>query len=464
MAIGNPPHPAGRHGDVTLFWNADRGTHQIALAKELIGALAEKLDSRISVRLWDGTVAPLGRDPEPGIELSIAGPGVIGSLLRRPTADNLLCHYACGHIDYHGTDLVTFMRTVRVKGSRRRSRAISKGLLARVAMGFGLAKQMPATTDCRFSGDDIGHKRKQSDNRDFIQFHYDISNEFYRLFLDPEMVYSCAYFHDWNDSLEQAQLNKLDMICRKLQLQPGDRMLDIGCGWGALVCHAAEHYGVTAHGVTLSQAQLDHARHKIVERGLSDRVTVELRDYNDVEGTFDKVASVGMAEHVGIANLPSYMSKVRSIMTPGGLFLNHAITRPAKASRRAFRRKSPERRLLTKYIFPGGELDHQGHVVDCMEATGLEVHDVENWRDHYGLTCEHWACRLEANRAEAIELIGPQKYRMWQLYLAGVCMALGDGTARIFQTVATNRVGRGHSGMPPTREHLYAKGELQRAA
>jgi cyclopropane-fatty-acyl-phospholipid synthase len=447
-----------------LFRKTDRAARQLTLAKQLVEALAAKLDSRVSVRLWDGSVLPLGHDPEKGVELSIAGPGVIGSLLRKPTAENLLCHYACGQIDFHGTDLVSFMRTMRVKGSRRRSRSISKALLARVAMNFGFARQMDARSDCRFSGDDTGRKRTQSDNRDFIQFHYDISNDFYKLFLDPEMVYSCAYFRDWNESLEQAQLNKLEMICRKLQLQPGDRLLDIGCGWGAFVCYAAQHYDVTAHGITLSQAQLECAQRKISELGLADRVSVDLCDYNDVEGVFDKVASIGMAEHVGIANLPKYMHKVRSVMMPGGLFLNHAITRPAKRNRRAFRRSSSERRLLTKYIFPGGELDHQGHVIDCMESTGFEVHDVEGWRDHYGLTCEHWACRLEANRDAAIDLIGEEKYRMWLLYLAGVCMALSDGTARIFQTVASNRVEKGRSRMPPTREHLYTHGQVRRAA
>ncbi|MCA9133480.1 MAG: class I SAM-dependent methyltransferase [Planctomycetales bacterium] len=429
---------------------------QLALAKELIAALAAKLDSQISVRLWDGSVLPLGENPKAGYELSLAGPGVIGSLLRRPTAENLLCHYARGNIDFRGSDLVSFLRTLRVKGSRRRSRSVSKLLLARVALGFAFARQMPAANNCRFQGDDTGHKRRQADNREFIQFHYDLSNNFYKLFLDQDMVYSCAYFRDWNESLEQAQQNKLDVTCRKLQLQPQERLLDIGCGWGALICHAAEHYGVTAHGVTLSQAQLEETQRKIKERGLQDRVTVALCDYNDVQGEYDKVASIGMAEHVGIDNLAGYMNKVRSLLAPGGLFLNHAITRPAKGSAKAFRRHSTERRLLTKYIFPGGELDHQGHVVDCMEAAGFEVHDVEGWRDHYGLTCEHWARRLEANREEAVQLIGEEKYRMWLLYLAGVCLALSDGTARIFQTVASNRVGKGHSGMPPTREHLYA--------
>ncbi len=433
----------------------NRSVKQLSCFKEICQRLAEKLDAKISLRLWDGSLHPLGSNVLDGYEISIAGPGVIGSMIRRPTAENLLCLYARGHIDFHGANIVEFMRTARVKGSRRRARSIPKMLVAKALFQFLSAREVDVSRELRFQGDDQGFHRKQADNRDFIKFHYDIGNDFYKLFLDKEMVYSCAYFRSWDESLEQAQLNKLDMICRKLQLKPGDRMLDIGCGWGALICYAAEHYGVKAHGITLSDAQLEIAQRRIAERGLHGQVTAAICDYNDVQGEYDKVSSVGMAEHVGIKNLPNYMQKVRSVLVPGGLFLNHAITRPAKSSAKKFHRKNPERRLLTKYIFPGGELDHQGHVLDCLESGGFEVHDVEGWRDHYGLTCEHWARRLQANEAEAIRMVGEEKYRMWLLYLGGVAMALQDGSARIFQTVATKQVQRGPSAMPPTREHLY---------
>ncbi|GAB5406482.1 MAG: cyclopropane-fatty-acyl-phospholipid synthase family protein [Aureliella sp.] len=432
-----------------------KSTKQLAVARELCTALGQKLDSKVSVRLWDGSVIPLGSEVVDGLELSISGPGVLGAIIRRPSAETLLCLYAKGHIDFSGANIVEFMRIARVKGSRRRSRSVSKTLVAKTIFNFLFASDVGFDKGLRFQGDDQGLNRKQEDNRDFIQFHYDIGNDFYKLFLDERMLYSCAYFRSWDESLEQAQINKLDLICRKLQLRPGDRMLDIGCGWGALICHAAQHYGVHAHGITLSDAQLEVAQQRIKQQGLSDRVTAEICDYNDVGGIYDKVSSIGMAEHVGIDNLPLYMQKVRSVLAPGGLFLNHAITRPAKSSPKKFRKNNTERRLLTKYIFPGGELDHQGHVIDCMEATGLEVHDVEGLRDHYGLTCEHWARRLEANKAKAIAMIGEEKYRMWLLYLGGVAMALSDGSARIFQAVASNQVERGHSGMPPTREHLY---------
>jgi len=438
-----------------MFGRPSRQQRQLDVAREFFSHLGELLDSRISVRLWDGSVIALGSQVEPGLEISLSGPGVIGSLLRRPTLDNLLRHFARGHIDYHGADLFTLLETARVRNSRKRTRRLRKSLLARMATTFITARSDGASVEHRYAGDETGRRRVQADNRDFIQFHYDLSNEFYQLFLDPNMVYSCAYFRDWDNSLEQAQWDKLEMICRKLCLQPGDRFLDIGCGWGALVCHAAEHYGVQARGITLSEKQLALAQEKIRRRGLEEQVQVELCDYADVQGTFDKIASIGMVEHVGIDNMLGYMQKIRSLLPDRGLFLNHGITRRAKTSRRKFRRITPERRLLAKYIFPGGELDHLGHMTECLEAAGFEVHDVEGWRDHYALTCKHWSRRLEANREAAIQQVGSERYRMWLLYLAGVSLALGDGSACIFQTVASSRGSKRLSGMPPTREHLY---------
>lgn len=438
-----------------MFSRETTARRQIRRAKELIEYLRGRMNSPISVRLWDGSVVPLGEHPQAGLELSISGPGVLGTLLRRPKADTLVRLYARGAIDFHGADLVTFIETARVRNSRRKVKGVPFELLARFASSFLLAPGEAVEVDHRYGGDETGLKRKPEENRDFIQFHYDIGNDFYRLFLDEQMVYSCAYFRDWGESLEQAQLNKLDIVCRKLQLKPSERLLDIGCGWGALICHAARHYGARAHGITLSQEQLALARERIRRLGLEDRVTVELKDYAHVQGPFDKVASIGMVEHVGIDNMAAYMEKVSSLLPDRGIFLNHGITRPGKLTDKAFRKMSPERRLLAKYIFPGGELDHLGHMVQCMESKGFEVHDVEGWRDHYSLTCRHWSRRLEARREEAIRLVGREKFRMWTLYLAGCVFALGDGGARVYQTVATRHKSRGLSGMPCTREHLY---------
>jgi cyclopropane-fatty-acyl-phospholipid synthase len=293
-------------------------------------------------------------------------------------------------------------------------------------------------------------------NRDYIQFHYDLGNDFYRLFLDEEMQYSCGYFTVWNNSIDQAQRDKLDMICRKLRLKPGESLLDIGCGWGGLICYAARQYGVRAHGVTLSQAQLDFAQEKIRRLGLENRVTVELRDYATLDGQYDKIASIGMFEHVGIANLPAYFQKLCSLLRDRGILLNHGIARGAKANSRRFQKLRPEHRLMAKYIFPGGELDHIGHCLEVMEASRFEVHDVEGWREHYAMTTRHWCQRLSAQRDAAIALIGPERYRLWVAYLAGVSFCFRDGSLRIFQVVASKHKAKGHSELPPTRSDLYA--------
>jgi len=430
-------------------------TKQVTAARRFLEHIAERINAKFSVRLWDGTEIPMGSDVVPGLAFSISSPGVISSLLRKPTLDNVVRHFALKHLDYHGADLYTCLKTTREKQSLKNAPKISKFLAFRSALPFLFGKAESTDVDHVYEGNHLGENREQAENKDFIQFHYDLSNAFYALFLDPEMVYSCAYFTDWSNSLEQAQHDKLDMICRKLQLKPGETFLDIGSGWGALICHAAEHYGVQAHGITLSEEQLALTQEKIKARGLEDRVTVEIRDYADLKGTYDKIASIGMVEHVGIANMPLYMNTVSKLLPDRGMFLCHGITRPAKANAKLFRKQRAERKLLARYIFPGGELDHIGHMVECMEAQKFEVHDVEGWRDHYALTCKLWSQRLESNREEAIQHVGEERYRMWLLYLAGVSFALGDGSARIYQTVATKHKSKGHSGMPPTREHLY---------
>ena len=205
----------------------------------------------------------------------------------------------------------------------------------------------------------------------------------------------------------------MEMICRKLRLEPGESMLDIGCGWGGLICYAASHYGVKAHGVTLSQQQHDFAQAKIRRLGLEKRVTVELRDYRDLDGSYDKIASIGMFEHIGVANYPNYFSKVRSMLRDRGILLNHALARSSKKTKRKARKIRPERKLLLKYIFPGSELTSVGFTQDSMEHHGFEVHDVEALREHYALTCRAWCKRLSANQEKAIKLVGYERYRMW---------------------------------------------------
>lgn len=432
----------------------DKAERRLAAAKALIGDLARQLDLDASVRLWDGSINPLGRNVSSALELRIRDPGVIGSLLRRPTLDNLIRHYVDKGIDYGGGTLIEFGRQINRGGrSVKLSGPAKLRLASRLAPFLTAAATSPADTH-GFEGDVVGRREARRDNSAYISFHYDLSNDFYALFLDPEMVYTCAYFTDWGNDIATAQRDKLDMICRKLRLAPGDRFLDIGCGWGGLVCHAALHYGVRAHGITLSREQLDFAQKKVDRLGLAGSVTLELIDYADLEGTYDKIASVGMYEAIGLANIPRYMRKMRSLLAEDGLFLNHAISRRAKRPGWLPERLRPEQRALAKYIFPGGALDDIGHTLHAMERAGFEVQDVEAWRMHYARTCELWSERLVAQKDRAIALVGEQKYRIYVAYLSGCSLAFSRGTARLFQTLASKSAKR-PPPLPPTRADLY---------
>jgi cyclopropane-fatty-acyl-phospholipid synthase len=429
---------------------------QIEAARHVFEHLAKTLDAPCALRLWDGTTIPLGRTGASGPCIRIARPGVLGALLRRPSFDHLFRRYVSGDIEIEGGDLISLARVARErrKATRLRLGDLRKGFPWTRALPLLLARDRAVELRHEFQGGDVPRRAGKAKDKDFVQFHYDASNEFYALFLDAEMVYSCAYFRDWSNSLEQAQRDKLDLICRKLRLRAGETFLDIGSGWGALLCHAAEHYGVLGHGVTLSQAQYDYAQAKIARLGLQDRVTVSLSDYMTLEGRYGKIASIGMYEHVGIANYPSYFKKIRDLLADGGVFLNHGITRRAKRNIKNFGKVSPSRRVILKYIFPGAELDHIGHTVQVMESCGFEIHDVEALRRHYARTCRLWHDRLAARREQAIALVGPERYRMWVAYLAGVTVGFEYGPLHVFQTVATKQ-GEALSPLPPTREDLY---------
>ncbi|MEM9371006.1 MAG: cyclopropane-fatty-acyl-phospholipid synthase family protein [Pseudomonadota bacterium] len=423
-------------------------------ARNAIALIRDAADIPMSVRLWDGSLEPLGRDVPEGTAIRIETPGVLPSLLRRPTLDRAIRHYAHGRIDIEGGSWVDFGHPFALDNSvKRRLRKIPKGALLSAMMPLLLARGDHPDESRGYAGNAEGVGRQTGENRKFIQFHYDVGDDFYRLFLDPEMQYSCAYFPEGVDTLEDAQVAKLDMICRKLRLKQGERLLDIGCGWGGLVRHAAIHYGVRAHGITLSEAQAAEARRRIQGDGLSDRVSIEIVDYRDVTGRFDKIASIGMYEHIGLKNIPHYFAKVRSLMTPDGVFLNHAISRGAKRRNIRFS-KRPEQKALQRYIFPGGELDDIGHTVAEMERAKLEVHDVEGWRRHYARTTRIWCERLTARREEAEALVGPETYRLWSAYLGGCSLAFLRGSARIFQTVASQSA-KGLPPLPPSRMDLY---------
>ena len=422
--------------------------------RKTISLIRPQLDGHFSIRLWDGSVEPLGGNVVPGLNLVVSEPGVLPSLLRRPSLDRLIRHYAHGHIDIEGGTIVDIGMPFAVdKTARRRVRKIGKLKLLRTLWPLLTARGISPDRTRGFGSDAGGESRKEGDNKRFIGFHYDVGNDFYQLFLDPEMQYSCAYFPTEDTDLDAAQVAKIDMSCRKLRLKPGERLLDIGCGWGGLLCHAVRHYGVTGHGVTLSEEQLAFAQAKAEALGIADRVTFELKDYRDLTGRFDKIVSVGMYEHIGLDNIPAYFSTVRKLLAEDGLFLNHAISRRAKRRKRRLI-KRPEQRALQKYIFPGGELDDIGHTVAEMERTGFEVHDVENWRVHYEKATRIWCERLTARRAEAEALVGPELYRIWVAYLGGCSLTFHRGSARLYQTLA-GKSAKGPPAVPLSRADLY---------
>lgn len=289
------------------------------------------------------------------------------------------------------------------------------------------------------------------ENRQAIAFHYDLSNEFYALWLGEAMVYSCAYFESDDSSLESAQRAKLDHICRKLRLAPGETMLDIGCGWGALIVHAAQHYGVRAHGITLSQRQFDLASQRIEAAGLRDRVTIELRDYRELQGQhcFDRIASVGMFEHVGLKNLPIYFDTVLRLLKPEGLFLNHGITHDEDGWGKAL-----SSRFINRYVFPDGELDTISNIQRVMERSKFEILDVEALRPHYAKTLRHWVARLESQHQRALDFVNETTFRIWRLYMAASAMEFESGELGVYQILASPQ-GRHSAELALTRKHIY---------
>ena len=316
-----------------------------------------------------------------------------------------------------------------------------------------------------------GHKsrltgRRHSRQRDAaaVRFHYDAGNEFYALWLDRRMVYSCAYFETGAEDLDTAQEAKLEHICRKLRLKQGERLLDIGCGWGGLIHYAAERYGVHATGITLNKPQAMLARARLADAGLSQRGRVEVRDYRDLpRGTvFDKVVSVGMFEHVGRPQLPEYFATAYRLTKPGGLFLNHGIVdlssiRTGAAARWASRLLWRQGAFIQRYVFPDGELLAQGESILLAERAGWETRDIESLREHYVLTLRHWVKRLEARKDQATALVGDPTYRVWRLYMAASERGFAAGRIGITQALYSKPDARGASGLPLTRADLYAQ-------
>ena len=286
-----------------------------------------------------------------------------------------------------------------------------------------------------------------------IAHHYDVSNEFYALFLDPLMVYTCAYYRDPHGTLAQAQADKLELVCRKLRLCPGERLLDIGCGWGSLAMWAARHHGVRAHGVTLSRAQADWAAGQIHREGLTDRCVVEYRDWRDLpaDTRYDKIAAIGVIEHVGIRNYPAFFGRVRGMLEDGGLYLNHGITHE-------FHWKvTSQTEFLYRHVFPNGDLAGLTETLTEMERARWEIVDVEGLRLHYARTCRQWVERLRARAEEARAIAGERVYRTWLLYLTCSAVAFEQGSIGLYQVLLRKHGDRTGDTGPATREALYAR-------
>ena len=413
----------------------------------VLSALFGAGSKQVGVRLWNDILWP-DEEPRP-VTLALKHPGALRAMFLPGTEVGLAEAYLYDDVDIEGEmeqvfDLAESL--VERAGDWRTRLRVARDLLR-------LPKEGTPRTARRGRARLRGQRHSIERDRAAIRYHYDVSNDFYSLWLDERMVYSCAYFCSDDDTLEVAQAHKLDYICRKLRLQPGQRLLDIGCGWGGLALWAAEHYGVDATGITLSERQAELANRRIAEAGLADRCRVELRDYREVPGEacYDALVSVGMFEHVGEALLTTYFSRARALLRPGGPFLNHGIAVRAGLPRPRGRGTT----LNETYVFPDGELVPINATLRAAEEAGFEVRDVESLREHYARTLHHWVRRLEAHRDEALQCVDEVTYRVWRLFMAGSAHGFNSGRLNVYQSLLLKPDPSGPSGLPLTREDWY---------
>ena len=396
--------------------------------KNLIGNKLKGLKLPVRVVFWDGDAVDGGVDVK--VQLTVKSLRA-ALLLLRPTLGKIAKAYVEGSLDLVG-DVQDILRC-----------------------GEELIAGDSSTYQRRLSLLKWWKHTRPADRRS-IQHHYDVGNDFYSLWLDQNRVYSCGYFAKDGDSLDVAQERKLDHICRKLNLNAGEKFLDIGCGWGGLIIWAAKNYGVHATGITLSDEQLAFSRSRIEQLGLQEKIDVRLMDYRDLSSDvqYDKIASVGMFEHVGRLNLPQYFSKIYSLLKPGGVVLNHGITTNSLDDHAL---GSDIGRFVDEYVFPGGELVHLSTVIGEMASQGIEVWDAESLRPHYAKTLWEWVKRLEGASDRAQELVGEKRYRIWKIYMAGSAHAFDRGWISIFQILGVKPFDTGVTPYPMTREHVYAQ-------
>lgn len=437
---------------------------RVSLSQEVVSAVfGPQPERRFAVRYWDGTFEPAGATSSPDFTICFERAGALRRMLLPATELSIAEAFISGDVEIEG-NMELAMNLADSIGSRLQSAGTMARLLKKlVALPKDHAITPKVLKGTRFSrGIDRLLALGRPGDEKAIQYHYDVGNDFYQLWLDPKMVYTCAYFRNPSDDLATAQVAKLDHICRKLRLEPGMRMLDVGCGWGALIMHAAENYGVEAVGITLSQAQADLGLQRIKEAGLSDRCRIELRDYRDL-GTnmeFDRASSVGMMEHVRADLQPGYFESVYRVLKPTGLFMNHAIVsvsraRPSTVGDRLKAKLWRRDAFIDKYVFPDGRMVPLSHVIASAESIGFEVRDVESLREHYAITLRHWTKGLESHKAEAIRIAGERTYRVWRLYMSSSIYAFVSGRINIVQTLLVKPGKDGRSEMPLTRDYMY---------
>ena len=423
---------------VEHFASADPYARIAAAAlRALFGA---EYAQRFAIRLWDGTEIPA--NGEAAFTLVVNHPGALRTAFKPPVDLNAGRAFAAGLLDIEGDMEAAIDAMMTVTDQRAAGIVRLAGLLRKLP-----AAHLPELREAHLSG----RRHSLARDRAAIGFHYDQPVAFYRSFLDRSMVYSCAYFDDGVTSLDDAQLAKIDYSLRKLRLQPGERLLDIGCGWGALVVRAAKAYGAYVLGVTLSERQYEEARRRIREAGIEERARVERWDYRQLPATtFDKIISIGMFEHVGREKLPEYFGTAYGLLKGGGLFLNHGI-----ANQHRTMRDGRAGGFMGRFIFPDGELVNVSDALQIAERCGFEVRDVENLREHYTRTLRAWVANLERNRSEAIAAAGEQTYRAWRLYLAGSAQGFRSSRLGLFQSLLAKPKSSGSVEIPATRRDLY---------
>jgi cyclopropane-fatty-acyl-phospholipid synthase len=412
---------------------------------------------KVGVRLWSGAMWP-DEQPRDAV-IALNHPGALGRMFLPGTEVGLAEAYLSNDFDIEGDIEAAFevgdFLLSRLDDWKKKLKL--GGLLITLPEGDGRSTMQRAARQLlpRIRG-----KRHSSErDRRAVTFHYDVSNDFYQLWLDRRMVYSCAYFKSPSDHLDIAQEQKLDYICRKLRLRAGQRLLDIGCGWGALVIHAAKHFGVHAEGITLSESQAEWARSRIAEAGLENKAKIELRDYREIAAKgaefFDAIVSIGMAEHVGRERLPDYFAAAHRALKPGGVFLNQAIGEDIIA-----RPGEPEGfggSFIEEYVFPDGDIPPLPILLRAAESSGFEIRDVENLREHYALTLRHWLRRLEARHDEALCFVDEATYRIWRLYIAGSAHGFRSGHIAVYQTLLAKLGPSGQTNLTLTRDDWYTQ-------